>query len=359
MSMVQLTECLTDPGRLDALTLSAWNHVIRLGRVTKLLPRLAVLATDTGSLDRFPSQVRTHLTSAKTLADRNEALMRWELRRIAQVVEDLDTPIVLLKGAAYLAAELPTSRGRIYADTDILVHRTELEHVEAIFKANDWEMSSDPLDEEYFRRWMHEVPPMQHRYRGTTLDLHHSIIPPTDTLKLDPELLFAETVPIPIVGSTATLYTLSRRDMILHSATHLFRNGDFHWGLRDLHDLDGMLRQFAVDDSFWERLLERATQLDLGLPLFCGLRFTSRWLKTPVPEHVVAAVDRWRPGHVKLRLLDTLVNRALDRRPGYGIDHRNRRAVMAMSYWPLPRWAAIRTPLFWLKRLPTRQQENA
>ena len=39
---------------------------------------------------------------------------------------------------------------------------------------------------------------------------------------------------------------LSKPDMVLHSATHLFRNGDFSIGLRDLCDFDWLVREFGV-----------------------------------------------------------------------------------------------------------------
>lgn len=350
---LDLMRVLHDPTQLEALSVSDWNRIIRTARGAKLLSRLAVVAADRGSFSRFPEPTQKHLLSAKMLADRNEALMRWELRQIARVLDAANSPVVLLKGAAYLASGLETSRGRTYGDTDILVPKPRLDEVEALLKANDWEMPVNPRDEAYFRTWMHEVPPMRHRIRRTILDLHHSILPATDSLRLNPDLLFEETIRIADNGHNATsLQTLSNRDMALHSAAHLFRNGDFHSGLRDLLDLDCILRRFSTQVRFWETLVERAEQLDLGLPMFCGLRFAKRFLQTPVPVAASKAFDRWKPSRWKLAFIDRLVARALERRSGYAVDAGQRLAANTLAYWPLPRLAAMRAPVFWLKRLP-------
>ncbi len=56
--------------------------------------------------------------------------------------------------------------------------------------------------------------------------------------------------------------------MILHSATHLFHEGEFDNALRDLADLDALLKQYQSEGNSWESLLMRAKQLDLILYLF-------------------------------------------------------------------------------------------
>ena len=34
----------------------------------------------------------------------------------------------------------------------------------------------DPYDQRYYRRWRHELPPMQHVKRLTVLDVHHNLV---------------------------------------------------------------------------------------------------------------------------------------------------------------------------------------
>ena len=40
-------------------------------------------------------------------------------------------------------------------------------------------MKADEYDQHYYREWMHELPPLQHKERGTVVDLHHGILPVT------------------------------------------------------------------------------------------------------------------------------------------------------------------------------------
>jgi hypothetical protein len=88
--------------------------------------------------------------------------------------------------------------------------------------------------------------------------------------------------------------------MVLHTATHLFDQGEFGRALRDLDDLAQLFRHFGREPGFWPALLERAAELDLRRPLFYGLRYTSAVLGTPVPESVLHS-DLLRPPNLALR----------------------------------------------------------
>ena len=44
-----------------------------------------------------------------------------------------------------------------------------------------WERvkAADGYDDAYYRRWMHELPPLIHRDRDRMIDVHHTILPLT------------------------------------------------------------------------------------------------------------------------------------------------------------------------------------
>src|SRR5260370_24711376 len=135
---------------------------------------------------------------------------------------------------------------------------------------------------------MHELPPLKHISRQTVLDVHHAILPTTARLKPDSVKLLAASRPI---GGEPRLRILAPVDMVLHSATHLFCNEDVGNNLRDLADLDNLLREFAGDEAFWPELTVRAVELDLTRPLYYALRYAVRVLGTPVPVPVVSAAE--------------------------------------------------------------------
>jgi len=208
--------------------------------------------------------------------------VRWEVHKLHEALQHLDIPIVLLKGAAYVMDDLPPAHGRLFGDIDLLVPRTHLGEVEMRLRLHGWHGTHhDAYDQRYYRNWMHEIPPITHITRGSTLDVHHNILPLTARLKPQASDLFTALHPIP---GYRNLYRLGDADLILHSATHLFHEGEWAHGLRDLVDLDALLRRFAVEPGFTQKLYTRANTLDLLKPLQYALHCTQALLNTPLNE---------------------------------------------------------------------------
>jgi hypothetical protein len=97
----------------------------------------------------------------------------------------------------------------------------------------------------------------------------------------------------------------------LHSATHLFHDGELEHGLRDLVDLDSLMREFEKNQNFWSDLTERAKELELVRPLYYALRYTARMLATPVPGEALQAANIGKPVLLVRSLMDALFSRAL------------------------------------------------
>ncbi len=99
---------------------------------------------------------------------------------------------------------------------------------------------------------------------------------------------------------------------MLHTATHLFADGDLAGGLREVIDLDALLRHFdRTEPGFWGRLVPRSEELHLQRPLFYALRFCRRVLDTPVPASVKKASSIGRPGWPATPIMEKLAARAL------------------------------------------------
>jgi hypothetical protein len=232
-------------------------------------------------LDRVPAGPRAALIAAQILATAQQEEVRREVAHVSEALQSLAVPVVLLKGAAYLMAGLPAALGRTFTDVDVLVPWDRLAEVEAALMLAGWATTNQSeYDQRYYRTWMHELPPMQHIRRQTVLDVHHAILPGTARLKPKSSTLFSAARPL---EGMPRLHVLAPPDMVLHSMSHLFHNDDFSHGLRDLSDLDLLLRHFNGTSGFWEQLVERAKELDLLRPLYYGLRQVQRVFCTPVP----------------------------------------------------------------------------
>lgn len=288
-----------------------WSLLVREARGANLLSRIAYLLDQNGQMEQVPASSRTALDNALLVARGSSRSVRWEVRQVYAALSANEIPFSLLKGAAYEAAALPPAVGRLFSDVDILVAREDLDNAEICLRKHGWMPTKlNAYDQKYYRKWMHELPPLLNVHRNTALDVHHTIIPPTAALKPDIEKLWQACVP---VEGFAGMFTLSRCDMVLHSATHLFHDGDLQGGLRDLVDLDVLLREFSAEYGFWDDLVLRAEELGLMRPLYYTLRYAVRYLATPVPDAVVERVgDAGAPMAPVVWTMDWLVTRVLN-----------------------------------------------
>lgn len=302
-----LAAFLRQPDRLATASLSDWDRIIPQARQAGLLARIALRLERSIGIDAAPAEVRPHLLSAVTLAEKRQRDVRFEVGRLAELIGSRLDRMLLLKGAAYVMADLPPAAGRIFNDIDILVPRDELPAIEAMLNLAGWKLGDmNAYDEQYYRRWMHQLPPMIHAARQSVVDVHHTIVPLTARISLQPEDLLKAAVEIP---GKPKLGVLAPPDMVLHSAVHLFNEGEYARGLRDLDDLSLLLTQFGADGAFWDTLVERAASLDLGRVLFYALRYAADLLDAPVPADILREVSTQRPGIVTLAIMDTLFGR--------------------------------------------------
>ena len=305
-----LTKVLRDPQSMATLDAPGWELLLRQAGAADLGATLAVLAAEAGLLAGLPERVQRRLAWSRTVWERHTQAVRFEVQQVQRALADTGLPLILLKGTAYVAAGLPAARGRLFSDIDILVPKAALADVESLLILHGWASGHhDEYDQRYYRDWMHELPPMQHMRRATVIDVHHAILPETAAVRPDPALLRAGARAIP---GAPGLRVLAPCDMVLHSATHLFSEGEYDHGLRDLFDLHRLLCHFGTTEpGFWQALPGRARQLELARPLFYALRYCMELLGTPVPAATVADADAGRPDGRLLALMDTLFRSAL------------------------------------------------
>ena len=292
-----------------SLTALEWEDLLGQARRSRLLARLACHASSwPGGLAALPVPQRDHLVGAMRLVQRQRRDVLAELSLMRESLRSTSVPVVLLKGAAYLLADLPPSKARVFSDMDILVDRRHLDETEMALLASGWvSQERDAYNQRYYREWMHEVPPLEHVQRGSVIDLHHTISPPTSRFKVDGALLLQRIRP---VGSSG-FYILAPEDMVLHSAVHLYQEGEFDHGLRDLLDLHDLLLHFAVDSAFWSRLLARAAELRLGEPLYMLLQQRQQLLGVCPPAEHQPAVGALKPTWLTRWCVSALLSRAL------------------------------------------------
>ena len=304
-------DAMLQPARLHAAKPAELDGIVRYARRAGLLANLAARAARAGvrveALDDL-------FEGAAVYAAEHTRRIQWELQQLAPLLAGLEGPVVVLKGAAYLEMGLPSAEGRLVSDLDLLLPQQQLHQAESLMLAHGYSaQKQDDYDQHYYRAWMHELPPMLHVARGTVVDLHHNIAPPVSRLKIDAGQLFERAVPL---GADSPFLRLGDEDMVLHLCVHMFQDGELHNALRELFDLDALLRRFAADEGYWTRLLGRARQLGLLRPLYYGVRFTRRLLHTPVPDGLVRYLEIAAPVQPLRLLIEGAMQRAILPEPG-------------------------------------------
>jgi hypothetical protein len=300
-----LLRFLRHPESAEVFSATDWERLLRAARHGYLSSRVAWLAAGRRLIKRFPEKIQIHLESALRVAASQAISVNWEVAQIKKALTQSAIPFALLKGAAYVKGCFEAAHGRLMSDIDIMVPKQRLADTEKALCDHGWFPTKlNAYDQRYYREWMHELPPMQHLDRGTTIDVHHTILPPTALLKPDVEKLWAAMC---AVENIKGVFVLSQVDMVLHSATHLFHEGEFEHGLRDLVDIDALLRQFSNENRFFQILAERAAELNLGRPLHYAFRYCRMFLLTPIPEDVYSRVAGYGSRWIAIRALMDIV----------------------------------------------------
>ena len=269
-----LTLVLTDPQRARALDTASWTALLTIARAERLD---ATLAWRLDGIE-LPEAVAHWLAAARANAEAGRTAALWEAEMTRRALADCAVPIVLLKGTAFVIAGLDAGRGRLIGDTDILVPRAALAEVEAALRVAGWEWVDDnPYDQSYYRDHMHELPPLIHRSRDRMIDVHHTILPLSSRIRPDADALIADSEPL-----ANGLRILCREDMIIHAVAHLFADGDLAGGLRNLWDIDRLVRESHDRPEFWEKLRARAMLHQLPGSTARALRLAHHLFATPV-----------------------------------------------------------------------------
>jgi hypothetical protein len=285
-------QALRQPEQALDWSQAEWQRVVRLARRLRLLARLAEGLDHAGLLAQVPAPARRHLHAEQRLSRWRTGAMLWALERVGAALQGATYPRVLLKGAAYAGQELPLAHGRLPSDVDILVPAAHLDDAQQRLQDAGWSaLELDAHDQRYYREWSHEIAPMRHPAHAIELDVHHDILPPIARTHVEIELLLARIAP----SRWPAWQVLDPLDQVLHSAAHLFHDSELRDRLRDLVDLDGLMRLFGKDADFWPRLVQRAFELGLCESLAPACHFAALWLGTPVPAAVRAEIIRLGP----------------------------------------------------------------
>lgn len=321
-----LVAALRDPASVATLDGAGWTALLAIARAEQLIGTLAHRLEGLP----VPASAARLLADARASAEQGRVAALWEAEMARRALAGVGAPVLLLKGTAYVAAGLRAGVGRSIGDLDILVPLAALDAVEVALLAAGWEwVKPDPYDDGYYRRWMHELPPLIHRERDRMIDVHHTILPLTAPITPDAAALIGDAVPL---GNG--LSVLSPQDMICHAAAHLIADGDLVGGMRNLWDIHCLVDAFGVTG-----LADRARHHGLWSAVARALRLATMFYGTD-------AGDGWGAPIAA----DRLLARRILARDGWG---RAIRPLTRFGFYARSHWLRMPPPMLtrhlWIK----------
>ncbi len=290
-----LVEALRDPASTSALDADGWTALLAMARAEQMIGTLARRLSGLA----VPDAVARILEEARINAEYQRRFALWEADCARRALADYPGTVVLMKGTAYAAAGLRASQGRHIGDLDIMVARGDLGEVEAALLTAGWEwVKEDAYDDAYYRNHMHELPPLIHKDRDRMIDVHHTILPLTARPRPDAAAMLADAEFLPFrlregsgkgdsikadsdpsltlpASGRGTMAVLSPTDMVIHSAAHLFADGELDGGLRNLWDIHCLVSDFSEQDpDFFLSLTEDASHHSLSKAVSRALRIS-------------------------------------------------------------------------------------
>ena len=301
-----LIEVLRDPNRLKGAGPRDWERLISEAFSSQLAARLAERIEEAGLKELIPERANYQFAAARILKTQQHADVFREVEALRKALCSRGLPFVLLKGGAYVVGGFSANMGRTLSDLDILVRKADLDRVEKQLFLSDWTyLKREAYDQIYYRKWMHELPPLRHLERRSVLDVHHTVTPPTSAMAVEGARIFEKAT---FGGKTGDdrIGIPMPADLVLHSSVHLFNDSEFESALRDLSDLDLLLREFGAQEDFWLRLVERAKELGLTSSLYFAVTLARDSFATPVPAEAMENINATAPGWWSRAILSRL-----------------------------------------------------
>lgn len=300
--MKTLIDVLITPRLLISLSAQNQSLIISEARYFTMLAQLYYLYESEGLLDKLPQKIRTHLHNSTYQYQCQHAKLLDEKGYFVDLFTAHNFRWIYLKGSAYQLSNMPYFKGRMMGDIDILVEEDALASVEHCLLQQGWMAKKvTDYDDSFYRKLAHEIPPLTHLIRKVDLDVHFNILPRTIKQRIDPQLLFAASIPLEGNNNERTLLPAA---MLFHSAIHLFSESEFHKGLRDLYDIRLFIQAHQQDDAFWQQLIELHQKLGHQQSLFLALRYARIIFNATIPRKISRYYHAYRPSRAHLALLD-------------------------------------------------------
>jgi Uncharacterised nucleotidyltransferase/Protein of unknown function (DUF5672) len=285
-----------------------WHAILRRVERWGMVPLVSTNLRQAVHSSQVPIQVMERLRNLNH-RDTIHGVARRELLRTALLrFSESGVPVIVLKGAALAALVYPFPALRPMRDIDLLVHRRDMERVEAVLHSlrdapaagSNASSGNPPLDPK----------------RLALLDIRQDIF--SAWIAAD-GLPSARRIPIadfwerarPAQIESVTTLVFSPEDLLLYLAFHLTVATGFVGQVRTLCDIGELCR--CCGNTFeWSQLVSRAGCYDIQKPLYYALCLAREMVGAGVPSEVLRELrTSFRQLPLEERLIAAVARRAI------------------------------------------------
>lgn len=238
-----------------------------------------------------PEPVQGSLRETYLQVTARNMVMLHHAKALLEELRGRGIEVIALKGL-YLAEKVYTGIGlRTFGDIDLLLHRPDLPAALEIMRDLGYELSTwyDPADANIDIK---HLPPLI-KTNAPVVELHWTILEEDKPFTIDVDALWARSVPVDIAG--VNVRGLGVEDLLLHLGLHLTYQHRLAAGVRNLYDIDAVIRREVVD---WQQLVATAHLWHAERVTWLTLRLLEDIAETPLPDDVFTQLIPSQPDPV-------------------------------------------------------------
>lgn len=340
-----LFQFFASPNCVNDFSQTDWQQFVWQAYKTGCVSRVLAYLEEHQLETQVPHSLVWHFTSAKRMKSAQQRDFTFTLSKLAKHLAAYKGDVILLKGAAYAVdTKGKVGQGRLFSDVDIYVDKTDLNTVEQVLVWSGWKYDEEKSDYDinYYRNWMHELPPLANSSVPLMLDLHHHLVPIISRQHFDMQKLAQQT----IASEHERFRVLNPEAQLIHTALHMLTNDDMNNISRDLLDFLFIYRSHK-SQAFDSRLLNLADESGTHNHVLRALNmlrlFFAEEMSAELSERIARRgnLEKW----VDARYQQVFLSRVLDKDPGS-----NNISLFLMwlraHYLKMPTWVLIKHGLY-------------
>jgi hypothetical protein len=251
-----------------------------------------------------------------------------DLGRVVGALRAAGLRPVVLKGAALAGRCYDPVALRAISDLDLLLPAGELERADEVLRGLGYRQSCPPGWEEFYAQHHHRAPYLPPRGHPR-LEIHVGLLDPRWRQQPDIEVMIARAVEMPFGGAAG--WALAPEDQLVHACLHLAVSGRFLRGMKDLADIDLLLRRPGGLDV--GAILAAAERPGIGRALHYAFALARELFDTPLEPRLAEALRVYR-----LPFLEDRALRRLARAGVVSIPETGEAVGLATSQWLVSVW---------------------